>query len=101
MPENTEIYSTGKTETDHNNKRNITGLPINKKVILLEQKLMEQSELVNNMMKMIESKKKKEVEEEGQEKVPPVKSVQDCADAEQVSTLSTGELNLTKMIFKF
>eukprot|EP00957_Ditylum_brightwellii_P107687 8215550-Ditylum_brightwellii.AAC.1 len=45
---------------------------------------------------MIKSKKKKEVEEEGQEKVPPVKSLHACADAEQVSTFSTGELNLTK-----
>eukprot|EP00957_Ditylum_brightwellii_P051891 3935883-Ditylum_brightwellii.AAC.1 len=79
-----EIYSTGKTEMDHNNKSNVTSLPINKKVIILEQKLMEQSELVNNMMMMmIENKKKKEVEEEGWEKVPPVKSLQDCADAEQ------------------
>eukprot|EP00957_Ditylum_brightwellii_P122450 9336958-Ditylum_brightwellii.AAC.1 len=78
-----EIYSTGKTETDHNNKSNVTGLPLNKKVILLERKLMDQSELVDDMMKMIESKKKKEVEEEGWEKVPPVKSLQDCVDAEQ------------------
>eukprot|EP00536_Pseudo-nitzschia_multiseries_P019442 jgi/Psemu1/60759/gm1.60759_g len=64
-------------------------------------KLMEQSELFDNMMKMIESKKKNEVEGAVLwEKVPPVKSLQDCADAEQVSTLSTRELNLTTNYIK-
>eukprot|EP00536_Pseudo-nitzschia_multiseries_P009985 jgi/Psemu1/24705/gm1.24705_g len=100
-PENLEIYSTGKTDADQRNKSKVTGLPIEDKVIDPERKLREQSELVNNMMKMIESTKKKEVEEAVQEKMPPVKSLLDCADAEQVSTLSTGELNLKKMIFKF